>query len=318
MAQRSGPLTGLRVIEIAGLGPGPFCGMMLADMGADVIVVDRVAGQAWLENVGVDLTRRGRRSIALDLKSAAGVEVVLRLAAGAVALFEGFRPGVAERLGIGPAPCLARNPALVYGRVTGWGQHGPLAAAAGHDIDYIAVAGALHPIGAPGGPPIPPLNLLGDYGGGGMLLAFGLVCGVLAARESGRGQVVDAAMVDGSALHKTVVHSARAAGWWNEERGANLLDGGAPFYRVYECADGRFLAVGALEPQFATELLDRLGVAATDELRHGGGDRAAWPRLSGRLAAIFLTRTRDDWCALLSGDCCVAPVLTPAEAPAHE
>lgn len=312
----SGPLSGLRVVEIAGLGPGPFCGMLLADMGADVIVVDRPGRQPWLPDPGTDLTRRGRRSIAVDLKSAAGAEVVLRLAASAEALIEGFRPGVMERAGVGPADALARNPALVYGRITGWGQDGPLARTAGHDIDYIALTGALDAIGTAGGPPIPPLNLLGDFGGGGMLLAFGLVCGVLEARGSGRGQVVDASMVDGVALLTTALHSARAAGWWNDERGGNLLDGGSPLYRVYECADGGYLAVGALEPRFAARLLDRLGVGS--EVHHDIYDRTAWPSLTSRLQQEFLGRARDEWCALLAGDdCCVAPVLSVAEAPDH-
>lgn len=314
----SGPLAGIRVVEIAGLGPGPFCGMLLADMGADVVLVDRAGGQQWLIDPTVDVTRRGKRSVAVDLKTPIGAEIVRRLAAGAAVLFEGFRPGVAERLGIGPAECLARNERLVYGRITGWGQHGPLASAAGHDIDYIALAGALHPTGSPDTPPIPPLNLLGDYGGGGMLLAFGLVCGVLAAERSGRGQVVDAAMVDGAALLTAALHSARAAGWWSDERGTNLLDGAAPFYRTYECADGGFIAVGALEPQFTANLLDRLDIAPDDELRRGNADRALWPASAGRLADIFRTRTRDEWCAILAGDCCVAPVLSLAEAPAHE
>jgi alpha-methylacyl-CoA racemase len=314
----SGPLTGIRVVEIAGLGPGPFCGMLLADMGADVVLVDRVGGQPWLIDPAIDVTRRGKRSIAVDLKSPAGAEIVRRLAGGADVLFEGFRPGVAERLGIGPAECLARNGKLVYGRITGYGQDGPLASAAGHDIDYVALAGALYPTGASDAPPIPPLNLLGDYGGGGMLLAFGLVCGVFAAGRSGRGQVVDAAMVDGAALLTAALHSARAAGWWSDERGTNLLDGAAPFYRTYECRDRQFVAVGALEPQFTANLLDRLGISADDELRNGNGSRELWPALTSRLAGIFRTRTRDEWCAILTGDCCVAPVLSLAEAPGHE
>jgi alpha-methylacyl-CoA racemase len=326
----SGPLAGIRVVEIAGLGPGPFCGMLLADMGADVVLVDRLpaglrsagsaphGGQPWLIEPGADVTRRGKRSIAVDLKSPAGAEIVLRLAAGADALFEGFRPGVAERLGIGPAECLARNGKLVYGRITGWGQHGPLAGAAGHDIDYVALAGALYPTGAPDTPPIPPLNLIGDYGGGGMLLAFGLVCGVLAAGRSGRGQVVDAAMVDGAALLTAALHSGRAAGWWSDERGTNLLDGAAPFYRTYECKDGQFVAVGALESQFTANLLDRMGISPDDELRRGNAEPELWPKLTSRLTGIFRTRTRDEWCSLLTGDCCVAPVLSLAEAPEHE
>jgi alpha-methylacyl-CoA racemase len=304
------------VIEIAALGPGPFSGMLLADMGAEVIVVDRPRPPAWLPDPTTDLTRRGRRSIAVDLKSVGGAEVVLRLAASAEALIEGFRPGVMERAGIGPAEVLARNPAIVYGRVTGWGQDGPLAQAAGHDIDYIAVAGTLDSIGPGGGPPVPPLNLLGDFGGGGMLLAFGLLCGVLHARQTGRGQVIDASMVDGVALLSTALHSARAAGWWSDERGDNLLDGGSPLYRVYECAGGGYLAVGALEPQFAARLLDRLGI--TPDAPRDAFDRSTWEVLGRQLERVFLERSRDEWCALLTGDdCCVAPVLTAAEAPGH-
>jgi alpha-methylacyl-CoA racemase len=304
------------VIEIAALGPGPFCGMLLADMGAEVIVVDRPRPPAWLPDPTSDLTRRGRRSIAVDLKSVGGADVVLRLAASAEALIEGFRPGVMERAGVGPAEVLARNPAIVYGRVTGWGQDGPLSQTAGHDIDYIAVAGTLDSIGPAGGPPVPPLNLLGDFGGGGMLLAFGLLCGVLHARETGRGQVVDASMVDGVALLSTALHSARAAGWWTDERGGNLLDGGSPLYRVYECAGGGYLAVGALEPQFAARLLDQLGIATA--VPHDAFDRSAWELLGRRLEQVFLKRSRDEWCTLLAGDdCCVAPVLTAAEAPGH-
>ena len=301
------------MVELAGIGPGPFCAMLLADLGAEVLAVDRPAsGQAgWLA-----LFTRGRRRVAVDLKHPEGPKVVLDLVAGADALVEGFRPGVAERLGIGPEACLARNPRLVYGRVTGWGQDGPLAGSAGHDIDYIALAGALHPVGAAGGPPVPPLNLLGDFGGGGMLLALGVVAALLEAARSGRGQVVDAAMVDGAALLTTQLHELLPAGLWTDRRGANLLDGAAPFYTVYETADGRHLAVGALEPQFYAELLERVGLADDDlppQL-----DRAGWPLLRQRLAAVFRTRTRDEWCRLLEGtDACVAPVLSLLEAPTH-
>ncbi|HEX5881222.1 MAG TPA: CaiB/BaiF CoA-transferase family protein [Actinomycetota bacterium] len=308
-----GPLEGVRVVELAGIGPGPFCAMLLADLGAEVLAVDRPAagGPGWPA-----LFARGRRRVAVDLKHPEGPGVVLDLVAGADALVEGFRPGVAERLGIGPEACLHRNPRLVYGRVTGWGQDGPLARSAGHDIDYIAVAGALHPVGPAGGPPVPPLNLLGDFGGGGMLLALGVVAALLEAGRSGRGQVVDAAMVDGAALLTTQLHELLAAGLWSDQRGANLLDGAAPFYAVYETADGRHLAVGALEPQFWAELLDRLGLAADD--LPAQLDRDGWPDLRERLAATFRTRTRDEWCALLEGtDACVAPVLSLLEAPAH-
>jgi alpha-methylacyl-CoA racemase len=308
-----GPLQGVRVVELTGIGPGPFCAMLLADLGAEVLAVDRPAsGQpGWPA-----LFARGRRRVAVDLKHPEGSGVVLDLVAGADALVEGFRPGVAERLGIGPDACLARNPRLVYGRVTGWGQEGPLAGSAGHDIDYIALAGALHPVGSAGGPPVPPVNLLGDFGGGGMVLALGVVAALLEAGRSGQGQVVDAAMVDGAALLTTQLHELLAAGLWTDRRGTNLLDGAAPFYTVYETADGRHLAVGALEPQFWAELLERLGLAAEDlPDQH---DRAGWPLLRERLAAVFRTRTRDDWCRLLEGtDACVAPVLSLLEAPAH-
>jgi alpha-methylacyl-CoA racemase len=308
-----GPLQGVRVVELAGIGPGPFCAMLLADLGAEVLAVDRPASgpPGWPA-----LLARGRRRVAVDLKHPEGPGVVLDLVAGADALVEGFRPGVAERLGIGPDACLARNPRLVYGRVTGWGQGGPLARSAGHDIDYIALAGALHPVGPADGPPVPPLNLLGDFGGGGMLLALGVLAALLEAGRSGRGQVVDAAMVDGAALLTTQLHELLAAGHWTDRRGANLLDGAAPFYTVYETADGHHLAVGALEPQFYAELLERVGLAAEDlppQL-----DRVGWPLLRERLAARFRTRTRDEWCRLLEGtDACVAPVLSLLEAPAH-
>ena len=308
-----GPLAGIRVVELAGIGPGPFAAMLLADLGAEVLRVDRPtsARPAW-----PTVLARGRRSVVVDLKHPDGAGLVLDLVASAAALVEGFRPGVAERLGIGPDACLARNPRLVYGRVTGWGQEGPWRLAAGHDIDYVAVAGALHPIGQAGGPPVPPLNLVGDFGGGGMLLALGVVAALLEAGRSGRGQVVDAAMVDGAALLTAQFHELLAAGLWREERGANLLDGGAPFYGVYETADGRHLAVGALEPQFFAELLRRLGLDAgdlPDQL-----DRDGWPVLRERLAGLFRTRTRDQWCELLAGtDACVAPVLGLGEAPAH-
>jgi len=308
-----GPLEGVRIVELASIGPGPFCAMLLADLGAQVLAVDRPGPQRSGWPV---LFARGRRRVAVDLKHPDGPGVVLDLVAGADALVEGFRPGVAERLGVGPEACLARNPRLVYGRVTGWGQQGPLARSAGHDIDYIALAGALHPLGPAAGPPVPPLNLLGDFGGGGMLLALGVVAALLEAGRSGAGQVVDAAMVDGAALLTTQLHELLAAGQWTDRRGANLLDGAAPFYAVYETADGRHLAVGALEPRFWAELLERVGLDAGD--LPAQLDRDGWPVARERLAAVFRTRTRDQWCALLEGtDACVAPVLSLLEAPAH-
>jgi len=309
-----GPLDGVRVVEIAGIGPGPFCAMLLADMGAEVVRVDRpetAGGAGWPA-----LMSRGRRSVVVDLKHERGAEVVLRLVEHADALLEGFRPGVAERLGIGPDDCLARNPRLVYGRMTGWGQDGPLRHAAGHDIAYIALAGALHPIGEPGGAPVPPLNLLGDFGGGGMLLAFGIACGLVEARRSGQGQVVDAAIVDGAALLTTSIHEMVTLGLWEERRGANLLDGGAPYYGVYETADGEHVAVGALEPKFYGELLDKLGLRPDDLPPQA--DRERWPELRERLEAVFRTRTRAEWTDVFEGsDACVAPVLGLSEARAH-
>jgi len=313
-----GPLAGITVVEIAGIGPGPFCGMMLADLGADVIRVDRAGSVQGgdPERPPADLLARGRRSVGVDLKSPDGVEVVLSLVERADALFEGFRPGVAERLGIGPDECLARNPRLVYGRMTGWGQDGPYAATAGHDINYIALAGALDPIGRRGEAPVPPLNLVGDFGGGGLLLAFGLLAGLLEAKASGRGQVIDAAMVDGAAALMTMTHSLRAMGIWNDERGTNMLDTGAHFYDAYETADGRYVSIGSIEPQFYAELLRLTGLEGEElPFQH---DRARWPEMKERLAAIFRTRTRDEWCALMEGtDVCFAPVLAIPEAVEH-
>ncbi|HET6190312.1 MAG TPA: CaiB/BaiF CoA-transferase family protein [Trebonia sp.] len=311
-----GPLAGLRVIEIAGRGPGPFAGMLLADMGADVVRVDRTGDGARPEapNDRLELINRGRRSVALDLKQPAGLAVLFRLVEEADALFEGFRPGVAERLGFGPEACLARHPSLVYARATGWGQDGPLAAAAGHDIDYIALAGALDPIGPADGPPVVPLNLVGDYAGGGMLLAFGLVCGMLEARASGRGQVVDAAMLDGASVLMTLFHGRRLNGTWRDSRGSNLLDGGSPYYGVYETKDGRYVAIGAIERKFHGELLRQLGIGdAPEPLR-----RPDWPVMRARLAAAFKTRTRDEWAGLFEGsDACLAPVLELSEVARH-
>ncbi|MTJ82335.1 MAG: CoA transferase [Telmatospirillum sp.] len=311
--RNAGPLAGVRVLEIAGLGPAPFCSMLLADMGADVLRVGRIGGRDIL-NQRHDVLARGRRFAALDLKKPEAVETLLRLAGGADALIEGFRPGVMERLGLGPEICLARNPKLVYGRMTGWGQTGPLANTAGHDITYIALSGALHAIGLEA--PVPPLNLVGDFGGGGMLLAFGVVCALLEAGRSGKGQVVDAAMTDGSALLMAMIYSLKGNGAWQDRRQDNLLDGGYPFYGTYRCADGKWLAIGPLEPQFHREFLDRLAIDDED-LRHPG-DRSRWPELRRRLAAVLEERSRDEWCALFEGsDACVAPVLDLEEAPRH-
>ncbi|HET8617985.1 MAG TPA: CaiB/BaiF CoA-transferase family protein [Acidimicrobiales bacterium] len=313
-----GPLAGITVIEIAGIGPGPYCGMMLADMGADVIRIDR-AGAVQGGDPGrppADFLARGRRSVGVDLKNADGVEVVLNLVERADALIEGFRPGVTERLGIGPDDCLARNPRLVYGRMTGWGQDGPYASTAGHDINYIALAGALDPIGRAGQPPTPPLNLVGDFGGGGLMLAFGIVAGLLEARASGQGQVIDAAMVDGAASLMTMTHSFRAMGIWNDERGTNMLDTGAHFYDVYETADGRYVSIGSIEPQFYAELLRLTGLEGED--LPWQQDRAQWPAMKERLAAIFRTKSRAEWCEIMEGtDVCFAPVLTIPEAVEH-
>jgi alpha-methylacyl-CoA racemase len=312
-----GPLAGIRVLEFESIGPGPFCGMMLADMGADVLRVDRPgsAGAGIGRDRRFDVMARGRRSVTLDLKTEDGREAARRLAGRADAMLEGLRPGVMERLGLGPDELLARNPRLVYGRMTGWGQSGPLAARAGHDIDYIAMTGALAAIGRAGERPVPPLNLVGDFGGGGMLLAFGLVCALLEARTSGRGQVVDAAMVDGASLLAAPFHGLMAAGRWTERRGENLLDGGAPWYDTYTTQDGRHVAVGAIEPQFYGELLDRLGLAG--EPLPAQHDRAGWPVLRARFAEIFASRTRDAWVAVFEGaDACVAPVLSFSEARA--
>jgi alpha-methylacyl-CoA racemase len=310
----AGPLHGLRVVELAGIGPGPFAAMLLADLGADVVRVDRVgtASPIGADPVG-DLLNRGKRSIAVDLKQPAGVQTVLGLAGLAHALIEGWRPGVAERLGVGPDAVLARNPALVYGRMTGWGQHGPLATTAGHDVDYIALAGALDPIGPAGGPPQIPVNLIGDFGGGSLYLVVGILAALREADRTGRGQVVDAAIVDGTAHLTTMLHGMRAMGLWQDRRGANLLDGGAPFYAVYETADARHMAVGALEPQFYAELLRRLDLGDAD--LSGQYDTERWPQLRRRLAERFATRTRAEWTTHFAGsDACVTPVLTPGEA----
>ncbi len=314
----AGPLTGVRIIEIAGIGPGPFTAMMLADMGADVIRVDR-AGQVSggdPDNPPGDYLNRSRRSIGIDLKSPEGIETLLKLVESADGLIEGFRPGVMERLGIGPEVCLARNAKLVYGRMTGWGQEGPYAPMAGHDINYIALAGVLDHLGRDGEKPTPAINLVGDFGGGGMLLAFGMVCGLLESQRSGEGQVIDAAMIDGAALLMTMIWSFKGMGFWQPERGTNLLDTGAHFYDTYECADGKYVSIGAIEPQFYAELLSLTGLGAED-LPHQM-DRGQWTANKERVAAVFATKTRDEWCEILDGsDACFAPVLSMDEAVVH-
>lgn len=314
----SGPLVGIRIVELAGIGPSPFTGMMLADAGADIIRIDRADKATYPppEEPHVDVMNRGRRSVAADLKHPEGVALVLRLVEQADGLTEGFRPGVADRLGLGPDVCLDRNPRLVYGRMTGWGQQGPLATAAGHDINYIALAGALEPMGRAGQKPYAPLNLVGDFGGGGMLLAYGMVAAMLGAQRTGRGQVIDAAMIDGAASLMAMTYTLMSAGIWREERGTNLLDSGAPFYEVYETSDGRFMAVGAIEPQFYAELIRLTGLA--DEDLPDQNDRDAWPAMKDRFAAVFATKSRDQWEAIFEGsDACAFPVLSPSEAPDH-
>lgn len=316
----TGPLSGIRVIELAGIGPAPFAAMMLSDMGAEVIRLDRAQAvrRGDSESFSPDLLGRGRPSAGVNLKNPQGVATVLRLVDQADVLIEGFRPGVTERLGVGPGECLVRNPRLVYGRMTGWGQDGPFAMAAGHDINYIALSGALAAIGRHGHPPTPPLNLLGDFGGGGMLLAFGVLCALIERQVSGSGQVVDAAMIDGAAILTTVIHSLLAAGVWREERGANLLDSGAPFYDVYECSDGQYVALGAIEPQFFEQFARISGLAEQAGVPDQN-DQAAWPELKRRIGDIFRTRTRDEWCRLMANaDACVAPVLGLSEAPIHD
>ena len=312
-----GPLQGIKVIELAGIGPGPFCAMLLADLGADVVRIDRMAPA----DLGIDRGRkynvlnRGRRSVAVDLKSPDGVETVLKLVEQADALIEGFRPGVTERLGLGPDECFARNPKLVYGRMTGWGQEGPLSHAAGHDINYIALTGALHAIG-PSHAPSPPLNLVGDFGGGGMYLAFGIAAALLEARTSGEGQVVDAAMTEGAASLMAAIYGIYGSGGWANERESNFLDGGAYYYGTYETADGKFVSVGSIEGKFHDELLERTGLTESPTVDRN--DREAWADKRARLAEVFKTKTRDEWDAIMAGsDVCYAPVLDLEEAPLH-
>jgi alpha-methylacyl-CoA racemase len=317
----TGPLKGLKIIEMVGIGPCPFAAMMLADMGADVIRIDRkpdpnAPNPYPMLGTKFDVMARGRRSLALDLKDPRARQLLLDLVAEADVLVEGFRPGVMERLGLGPDLCLDRNPKLVYGRVTGWGQSGPLSQAAGHDLNYVALSGMLHAMGRDGSPPAPPLNLVGDFGGGAMMLAFGVVCAAFEAKQSGKGQVVDAAMTDGAALLGAMMYGLRAFGSWSDQRESNLLDGGAPFYDCYACADRKFISIGAIEPQFYAQLLQLAGVE--DPQFRKQWRQADWPELKRKFADLFATRTRDDWCALLEGtDVCFAPVLDMAEAPQH-
>ena len=309
-----GPLSGYKIVEIAGIGPGPFCAMMLADLGAEIVRVDRKSSAG--ARTKFDILNRGRKSIAVDLKNADGIETVLRLIEKADALIEGFRPGVMERLGLGPEACLARNPRLVFGRMTGWGQDGPLAHAAGHDINYVSLTGALHAIGRKGETPVPPLNLVGDFGGGGMMLALGIVSALLETQKSGKGQVVDAAMTDGSAALMGIIYGLKQAGIWSNEKGTNLLDGGAHFYDSYACADGKWVSIGSIEPQFYALLLEKTGV--TDPAFQNQMDKDQWPALKAKLAEVLKTKTRDEWCAIMEGsDVCFAPILDMDEAPEH-
>ena len=310
-----GPLNGVKIIEVGGIGPGPFCGMMLSDMGADIIRVERKGGLS-LSEPKYDLLTRNRKSISINLRNPQGVHTLLKMLEQVDALQEGFRPGVMEKLGIGPDVCLKQNPRLVYGRMTGWGQEGPLARAAGHDINYIALSGALHTIGRKGQKPVPPLNLVGDFGGGGMLLAFGMVCALYEARKSGLGQVVDAAMTDGSATLMTMIYGLKAAGLWTDKPGTNLLDTGAHFYDTYETADNKFIAIGAIEPQFY-ELLLKLTEIDDPDFQNQL-DFSQWPQLKDKLSIVFKTKTREAWCEIMEGsDVCFAPVLSMSEAPEH-
>jgi alpha-methylacyl-CoA racemase len=313
-----GPLAGIRVLEFEAIGPGPFAGMLLADMGADVLLVDRPASPdlGLSRSRWMDVMMRGKRSVTLDLKTTGGADAALALLARADALIEGFRPGVMERLGLGPDVVLARNPKLVYGRMTGWGQDGPLAQRAGHDINYIALAGVLNAFGRKGEAPVPPLNLVGDFGGGGMLLGFGIACALLEAQRSGKGQVVDAAMVEGASLLAAMFAGFLAAGRWREERGANTLDSGAPWYDVYQTSDGQYVSIGAIEAKFYADLLDRLALAK--EPLPAQHDAKGWPTLRARFAEVFRTRTREEWCEAFEGsDACFAPVLSFSEARRH-
>ena len=308
-----GPLNGVRIVEFAGIGPGPFCGMLLSDMGADVIRIDRPGSRP---GMACDATIRDRRSIAPNLQHASDIELSLKLLAKADGLIEGYRPGVMERNGLGPDVVLARNPKLVYGRMTGWGQTGTLSHAAGHDLNYIALTGALHAMGRKGQPPAPPLNLVGDYGGGALYLAFGLCAGIINARTTGEGQVIDCAMTDGAASLASMFYGMRAMGMWSDNRQDNLLDGGAHFYDTYECSDGKWVSIGSLEPQFYALLMEKAELK--DDKFKEQMNRKAWPELKLKFADIMKSKTRDEWCAIMEGtDICFAPVLSMVEAPEH-
>lgn len=308
-----GPLSGVKVLEFAGIGPGPFCAMLLSDMGADVIRIDRKGAQG---SSKFDITARGRKSIALDLKNPDAIETVLKLVEKADILQEGFRPGVMERLGLGPDVVLKRNPKIVYGRMTGWGQEGPLALAAGHDINYISLTGALHAIGPKEGKPVPPLNLVGDFGGGALYLAMGMLAALLSARETGKGQVVDTAMTDGATSLMSMFFGFMASGMWEDDRYRNMLDGGAHFYDTYECSDGKFISIGSIEPQFYALLREKAGL--DDAAYDAQMDKSKWPELKDKIAAVFKTKSRDEWCGIMEGtDICFAPVLSIGEAKDH-
>lgn len=307
-----GPLQGYKIIELAGIGPGPFCGMMLADMGAEVIRVDRHSGR----DGSKDVLNRSRKTLALDLKKPEAVEIVLKLVESADAIFEGFRPGVCERLGLGPDVCLSRNPKLVYGRMTGWGQDGPMAKAAGHDINYISLSGALHAIGRKGQKPVPPLNLVGDFGGGGMMLAFGMVCALLETQKSGKGQIIDASMVEGSAALMAMFSSLQNIGLFKHERESNILDGAAHFYDTYETADAKYISIGSIEPQFYALLIEKAQL--DPQTFKPQMNMKQWPDLKEKLTAVFKTKTRAQWVEIMEGsDVCFAPILSLAEAPQH-
>ena len=310
----TGPLSSLRIVEFAGIGPGPFCGMLLSDLGADVVRIDRLGNGRKGDPTSV--TARGRRSVGLDLKSEEGKETALKLIEKADGLIEGFRPGVMERLGLGPDTALSRNPKLVYGRMTGWGQTGPLSHAAGHDLNYIALTGALHAMGRKNECPPPPLNLVGDFGGGALYLAFGLVSGIISAKESGEGQVVDCAMVDGASSLAAMFYGMRAAGIWTDDREANILDGGAHFYDTYECADGKWISIGSIEPQFYALLLEKTGIS--DPEFSAQMDKTKWNSLKGKIVKVIKSKTRSEWCEIMEGtDVCFSPVLSLGEAPEH-